>query len=111
SGVAALLLAAFLFYRVKSQPTGNARMNEIAGFIREGSMAFLGREFKILAAYSVCVFVVLYFTMGLPTAASFLFGAVLSLLAGFAGMKAATLANVRTAEAARNKGRGDALMV
>jgi K(+)-stimulated pyrophosphate-energized sodium pump len=111
SGFLALVMAAVLYVRVKSQPAGNERMNEISGYIREGSMAFLGREFKILAVYSLVLFGVLIIGISGQTAWSFLFGAVLSGIAGFAGMKAATLANVRTAEAARDKTRGHALMV
>ncbi len=111
SGVLALVIAVILFVRVKALPPGNARMIEIGGFIREGSMAFLKREFQILGVYSAVVFVFLYAFLGLSSAASFLLGAVLSLVAGYSGMQAATLANIRTAEAARQKGRGSALMV
>ncbi|HVJ64705.1 MAG TPA: sodium-translocating pyrophosphatase [Bdellovibrionota bacterium] len=111
SGFFALLMAGVLYIRVKSQPAGNDRMNEISGYIREGAMAFLGREFKILAVYSLVLFGILIWGVSSQTAWSFLLGAALSLLAGFAGMKAATLANVRTAEAARDKTRGHALMV
>lgn len=111
SGFLALVMAAILYARVKSQPAGNGRMTEIAGYIREGAMAFLGREFKILGVYSLALFGVLLVGVSSETAWSFLLGAALSLVAGFAGMKAATLANVRTAEAARDKTRGHALMV
>lgn len=111
SGILALIVAMVLFLRVKALPAGNARMLEIGSYIREGSMAFLGREFKFLTFYSLAVFVLLFFTLGLSSAASFLLGAVLSLVAGFSGMQAATLANVRTAEAAKRSGRGSALMV
>src|SRR5262245_37643254 len=104
AGVAALFVAALLFYRVKALPAGNARMLEISGYIREGSMAFLGREFKILGVYSAVVFAVLALTMNIQTASAFVFGALLSLLAGYSGMQAATLANVRTAQAAKDKG-------
>lgn len=111
TGFLALIMAAVLFARVKAQPAGNSRMTEIGGYIREGSMAFLGREFKILGVYSLVLFAVLILGVSSETAWSFLLGAGLSAVAGFAGMKAATLANVRTAEAARDKTRGHALMV
>jgi len=110
-GAFALVVAAFLLFRIKALPTGTGRVVEIAGYIREGSMAFLGREFKILAIYSLVVFGVLAYFLALSTACAFLFGAGLSLFAGFMGMQAATLANVRTAEAANTRGRGHALMV
>jgi K(+)-stimulated pyrophosphate-energized sodium pump len=111
SGVAALLLAAALFVRIRALPAGSGKMLEIAGYIREGSMAFLAREYKILFLYSIGVFAVLFFAVGPSVAWAFLFGAILSLLAGFTGMQSATLANVRTAQAAKVKGRGEALMV
>jgi K(+)-stimulated pyrophosphate-energized sodium pump len=111
-GAFALVVAFALYYRVKLLPAGNARMIEISGYIREGSMAFLFREYKILFLYSLILFLILGFSaLGWETAASFVLGAFLSLLAGFMGMRAATLANVRTAEAARGSGRGSALMV
>ena len=111
SGVVALLLAVSLFFRVRAQPAGNARMAVIADDISVGSMAFLKVEFGILGVYALVVFGIIFATLGQLTAISFLVGALLSLAAGLAGMKAATLANVRTAEAARSKGRGEALMV
>ncbi len=85
-------------------------MNRIAGYIREGAMAFLMREYRILAAYVVVVFGLVSWGLGVPAGAAFVVGALLSLLAGFCGMQAATLANVRTAESARSKGKADALL-
>ena len=111
SGVLALVMAVALFFRVKAQPAGNEKMNLIAEDIAVGSMAFLKVEFTILAVYAVVVFGIIFALLGGLTAGSFLAGAALSLCAGFAGMRAATLANVRTAQAARTSGRGEALMV
>jgi len=111
SGVAALVMAVVLFFRVRAQPAGNARMAVIADDIAVGSMAFLKVEFSILAAYAIVVFGAIAAVLDLMTAMAFLVGAFLSLLAGLAGMRAATLANVRTAQAATDKGRGDALMI
>jgi len=109
--VLSLIVAFVLLLRVKALPAGNARMVEISGYIREGSMAFLKREYKMLGIFSIVAFVVLYFSLGLPTAGAFLLGAMLSLFAGFVGMNAATSANTRTAEAARHKGgKGNALL-
>ena len=109
-GVFALVVALGLYFRVKSLPEGNEQMARIARYIREGSMAFLAREYKVLAIYAAIVFVALAMTLGPESGASFLAGAFLSLLAGFFGMKAATYANVRTAEAARTKGKAEALL-
>ena len=110
-GALAIVLAFIFIYRIKLSPAGSDRMVEISGFIREGAMAFLFREYKILFVYCAVLFAILFMSaLGLATASSFLLGAFLSLTAGYLGMKAATLANVRTSEAARSKGRGVALM-
>lgn len=110
-GTVALLFAWILYIRVKKHNPGNERMVEIGSYIREGAMAFLNREYKILGVYSLVIFGILCFVLNLEAAFSFLSGAALSLLAGFIGMKAATHANVRTAELARSSGRGDALVL
>ena len=110
AGVVALVIALGLYIRVKAQPDGNKTMNRLAGYIREGAMAFLAREYKVLAIYSLVVFVLLWMTLGLAAGISFMLGAFLSLLAGFCGMKAATYANVRTAQAARLKNKPIALL-
>jgi len=110
-GTVALLFAWILYIRVKKHNPGNERMVEIGSYIREGAMAFLNREYKILGIYSLVIFGILYLVLNPLAAFSFLSGAALSLLAGFIGMKAATHANVRTAELARSSGRGDALVL
>ncbi len=109
-GVLALVIAAAFYFRIAALPEGNDDMKRIAGYIREGSMAFLSREYKVLAVYSVVVFGAMAATrsLGVIAGAWFLTGAFLSLLAGFIGMKAATLANVRTANAASDNSKGSA---
>ncbi|MFM7320516.1 MAG: sodium-translocating pyrophosphatase [Armatimonadota bacterium] len=99
------------FFRVRSLPDGNAEMNRIAGYIREGAMAFLKREYRMLAGYVVVVFGLMAWLLGPGAGAAFVFGAFLSLLAGYCGMQAATLANVRTARAAKDGSKPDALLV
>ena len=111
AGVVGLIVAALLFFRVKSLPAGNETMNRIGGYIREGAMAFLKREYMILAGYCVVVGGLLMFSLGSESALWFILGAFLSLLAGFIGMKAATYANVRTAQAAATSTKGNALLV
>ena len=112
AGIVALVIAAGLYMRIAKLPEGNETMARIAGYIREGSMAFLSAEYKVLAAYAVVVGGLMAATpsLGPIAAAWFLAGAILSLLAGFIGMKGATLANVRTAQAATDadKARGKA---
>jgi K(+)-stimulated pyrophosphate-energized sodium pump len=115
-GAIALVVATFFYFRVKAAPEGNATMQRIARYIREGAMAFLMREYKVLAIYAAVVSCVLFAAfqsqgLGLHAALAFLSGAFLSLLAGFFGMKAATFGNVRTTEAARSKGMAAALVM
>jgi len=120
AGAIGLVVAAFFYFRVKALPEGNETMQRIAGYIREGAMAFLSREYKVLAIYAVAVFGLLTFAFGpgkdqplqtgLITGGWFLAGAVLSLAAGFVGMKAATYGNVRTAQAAADGSKPEALV-
>jgi K(+)-stimulated pyrophosphate-energized sodium pump len=110
AGVIALLIATFFYFRVKSLPEGNETMQRIAGYIREGSMAFLTTEYKVLAVYTVVVFGILTAAFSWVSGAWFVLGAVLSLGAGFVGMKAATYGNVRTAQAAAGGSKANALL-
>ncbi|AUX21853.1 potassium transporter [Sorangium cellulosum] len=110
TGAVALMVARVFYVRVKKAPEGNETMARIARYVREGAMAFLAREYKVLAIYAVVVFALLAATLGLLAAGAFAAGAFLSLIAGFFGMKAATYANVRTAEAARAHGKPTALV-
>ncbi len=111
AGVIGLIVAVVFYIRVKAQPEGNETMNRIASYIREGAMAFLVREYKVLAIYSVVVGIALWYALGAVSAMSFVLGAFLSLLAGFFGMKAATYANVRTSQAASTGVKSKALLV
>lgn len=112
AAVIGLVVAFCLAAWIKKADEGTDRMKEIAGFIREGAMAFLRREYKTM----VIVIVVLFLLIGLglqswTTAVLYLCGALLSVLAGFFGMKVATLGNVRTANAARESGMDNALKI
>ncbi len=111
AGAIGLVLALAFYIRVKAQPGGNETMERIASYVREGSMAFLSREYKVLAVYSVVIGTLMWLSLGMISALSFILGAVLSLLAGFFGMKAATYANVRTTQAARGGSKAAALLV
>ncbi|QQR46060.1 sodium-translocating pyrophosphatase [Myxococcus xanthus] len=110
-GAVGLLFAAVFYFRVKALPEGDATMNRIAGYIRDGAMAFLVREYKVLAAYCAVIAVLIGLALGPLASGSFVLGAFLSLLAGYIGMKAATFANVRTAQAARTGSKPNALLV
>jgi K(+)-stimulated pyrophosphate-energized sodium pump len=108
-GLVGLIAALLLYNYVRKQPAGNEVMRDIAEQIETGAMAFLKREYSVLAVFVLIVAVLLWLAIGEWTAASFLGGAISSMSAGFIGMKAATKANVRTAEAARSSGQGLAL--
>jgi K(+)-stimulated pyrophosphate-energized sodium pump len=110
AGALGLVIAAFFYFRVKALPEGNADMKRIGGYIREGAMAFLTREYKVLAVYAVVVFGALAAAISPIAGAWFLAGAALSLLAGFIGMKAATFGNTRTAQAAADGSKPNALL-
>ena len=103
AGVLALLLAFWKIAWIHRQDPGSKEGQEVGGFIRAGAMAFLAKEYKILAIFLACIaglLVVVHSGSGRLVAVSFLLGAVFSGLAGFIGMKAATAANVRTAQGA-----------
>ena len=111
-GVLGLLFAFFQAQKIQKEESGNERMQEIAHAIAEGAQAFLFAEYKILLFF-VCS---LFLCIGLGTrswlsGAAFVFGALLSTLAGYFGMRSATAANVRTAEAARQSGMKKALSI
>jgi len=109
--LAGLAFAGWLAYRLKKQPVLDQKAGEISGYIHEGAMAFLNKEYRILGVFVVIVALILWFTPGLKeqTAICFVAGAAFSILAGNIGMRIATAANVRTAEAAKesiSKGLG-----
>ena len=111
-GILGLLFALFQGQKILKEDSGNERMKEIAKAIAEGAEAFLFAEYRILLFF-VCS---LFLCIGLGTrswlsAVAFVFGALLSTLAGYFGMRSATAANVRTAEAARQSGMKKALSV
>lgn len=110
-GVISVLFAFFRSKQIAGQSAGTDRMKEISGFIHDGAMAFLAREYKTLIIFIVALFVVLAFAINWMTAFCYLIGALFSMVAGYMGMQAATKANVRTANAARESGMGAALQL
>lgn len=110
-GLIALAVALMLSSAIGKAPAGTARMQEIAGYIHEGAMAFLFREYKALAAFVVVVAIVISMFLSPLTAVCFVAGAVFSVCAGYIGMTVATKANVRTAAAAQNGGMPEALKI
>jgi K(+)-stimulated pyrophosphate-energized sodium pump len=110
-GVVGFVIAVVLYNVVKAEPVGNERMKEIGDDIYNGAMAFLGREYRVLAIFVGIVFCLIAVGMNKETAFAFLGGALCSMTCGFIGMKAATRANVRTTEAARASGQAKALEI
>jgi len=102
-GVLAIVVAIFMAIYVLKQDQGSARIREISEAIKEGALAFLGREYAILAGFVVVVTIVLGVVpdLGWLVAGAFVFGAVCSGLAGYIGMSIAIRANSRTAAAAQ----------
>ncbi len=113
AGAGALgIVAAFaIYFYLRRQPAGSPAMQELAQLIEQGAMAFLRREYLVLFPFLVLVAVLLSWTVGARTGAAYVFGGLCSVAAGLFGMKAATKANVRTAEAARESGQGKALSI
>src|SRR5918996_3935750 len=114
AGVLALALAVFYTRAVLAAPRGNERMVELSTAIREGAMAFLRREYIWVSAFVVVMaaLIAVLLEWGRPWGAiAYVFGAVLSALAGFIGMRIATAANSRTTEAARVGGIPAALPI
>ena len=111
-GILSLVIAFVLYLYVKQQPNGNPMMQDLENMIHEGAMAFLKKEYSILAIFIAVVFILLGLLLGeWRTSVAFVTGAICSMIAGFSGMTAATRGNSRTAEAANKHGQAKALDV
>ena len=112
AAVIGLIAAVGLSVWIKNADEGNDRMKEIAGYIREGAMAFLKREYRIMAIVIIVIALLIGFGLqSVTTAILYVVGALLSVAAGFFGMNVATLGNVRTANAAKESGMNKALKI
>ena len=111
ASVLVLLFAAKFFFDMKKADEGNDRMKEIAGYVREGAMAYLKQQYKVVAIFFVIIaiaFAVMawYGLQNNIVPVAFLTGGIFSGLAGFIGMKTATYASGRVAQACRDKEDG-----
>jgi K(+)-stimulated pyrophosphate-energized sodium pump len=110
AGLVAVGYGLFLAKWILKRPAGDEKMQSIAAAIQEGAKAYLGRQTRTLAYVAVVLAVVIWWGLGLTSAAGFVIGAVFSAFAGYVGMMVSVKANVRTAEAAKS-GMGAALDV
>jgi K(+)-stimulated pyrophosphate-energized sodium pump len=102
AGIIGVLFTLTLIAYVKKAPAGDEKMTEIAGAIKEGAIAYLNRQLKTIAIAAVVITAIIAATMGATMAIGFVVGAAASYLAGYIGMRVSVIANVRTAEAAKN---------
>jgi K(+)-stimulated pyrophosphate-energized sodium pump len=110
ASVIGLGVAAYLAFWVLKQDPGNERMQHLSGLVQKGATAFLFAEYRALIVFALIVAVILAFAISWGTAAAFLTGGILSVIAGYVGMYVATRANARTTQAA-TRGIGGALRV
>jgi len=111
ASVLVLLFAAKFFFDMKKADEGNDRMKEIAGYVREGAMAYLKQQYKVVAIFFVIIAIAFgvmafYGLQNHIVPVAFLTGGIFSGLAGFIGMKTATYASGRVAQACRDKEDG-----
>ncbi len=111
AGLAGLVVVATLLWLIKSIKVDNPAAQRIAYAIRTGAMAFLWEEYRIIALVVAFIAALLGFLASMTAACFFVLGAVISLATGFIGMRAATLANVRTTMAAKDRGERAAFLV
>ena len=110
-GVFGLLIVMVIYQWIKKQPSGSGAVQKIGQQIHIGSIVFMKREYKMLSMFALVLLVLLYIFLGPASALCFLVGAVASATAGYIGMNTATIANVRTAQAAHEEGSAAALTV
>ena len=100
SAAVGLAAAVALILWIKRQPAGNERMCEVATAIQEGAAAYLHRQLQAVSIIALVLLAAICYLKNIPTGIGFVVGAACSLVAGFAGMRIAVMANVRTAQAA-----------
>ena len=111
AGVVGLIATFLTFGGIRRLSPGTPAMQELAGEIHVGAMAFLRAEYVVLLPFLLIVAGLLGWAIGVKTAIAYVIGGLLSVASGWIGMQGATAANVRTAEAARSSGQAAALRV
>jgi len=110
-GVFGLLVVVVIYQWIKKQPGGSGAVQKIGQQIHIGAIVFMKREYKMLSIFALVLLVLLYIFLGPASALCFVVGAVASATAGYIGMNTATIANVRTTQAAHDEGSSAALTV
>lgn len=105
-GIIAIVVVYFIVQGILKKNSGNDRMKEISGYIEEGAMAFLRKEYSYLAIFVIVVTLAILIFLNVQTAVAFIVGALFSIISGFVGMRIAVKSNVRTAEAAKQGIKG-----
>ncbi len=111
ASVVSLLIGVVLFNYVSSKDAGTDRMKEIAGWIKDGSRSFLKTEYTYLGIFVVIMAIILSLALGITIGVTYIFGTLLSGLAGIIGMEIAVKANVRTANGAKEGGLSEAFPI
>ena len=110
-GVLGLLIVVFIHQWISKQDGGSGDVKKIGEQIHIGAIVFMKREYQMLSMFALALLVLLYIFLGPLSALCFFVGAVTSATAGYIGMNTATIANVRTAQAAHDSGSSAALTV
>jgi K(+)-stimulated pyrophosphate-energized sodium pump len=110
-GLVGLVATAATYLGVKRQPDGSQPMKDLAEQIHLGAMAFLKAEYVILLPFLLVIAILLGLAIDPKTGVAYLIGGLCSIASGWIGMQGATIANVRTTEAARAAGQRKALQV
>ena len=110
-GVLGLLIVIFIYQWIKKQHGGSGDVQKIGEQIHIGAIVFMKREYQMLSMFALVLLVLVYIFLGWESALCFVIGAVTSATAGYIGMETATIANVRTTQAAHEEGSAAALTV
>src|SRR3989338_6186522 len=108
SAVLALLFSVYWIFDIRKQSSGSEKMREISNAVKDGATAYLYRQYKTLLPFVVIIAVALGFTLNFSTTIAFIFGAILSALAGYIGMQTSVRTNAKVAEKAK-KGLNEGL--
>ena len=110
-GVLGLLIVIVIYQWIKKQPGGSGDVQKIGEQIHLGAIVFMAREYKMLSMFALVLLVLMHVFLGWMSALCFVVGAFASATAGYIGMNTATIANVRTTQAAHDQGSAAALKV